>query len=126
MSDLSVPQGPEGRAPNVSPARTFLPRDAGWRIALYAVFVKKTALATLSSAAKGEARGRAGESIREDEMSAGGAAPNLYLTVRPRLARNDSNVRPIRCPLRDGTIDSAVPPAGLYRLLKTYPAFRTG
>jgi hypothetical protein len=133
MSDLSVPQGPEGRAPNVSPARTFLPRDAGWRIALYAVFrkenrtrdplqrsqggskgtflprdagwrialyavfVKKTALATLSSAAKGEARGRAGESIREDEMSAGGAALNLYLTVRPRLARNDSNVRPIRC-----------------------------
>ncbi len=40
--------------------------------------------------------GRAGESIREDEMSAGGAAPNLYLTVRPRLARNDSNVRPNR------------------------------
>jgi hypothetical protein len=81
MCDLSVPQGPEGRPLNVSPARTFLPRGAGWRIALYAVFVKKTAVATLSSAAKGEARGRAGESMREDEMSAGGAAPNLYLTV---------------------------------------------
>jgi hypothetical protein len=44
----------------------------------------------------GEARGRAGNQFREDEMSAGDAAPNLYLTVRPRLARNDSNVRPIR------------------------------
>ena len=68
---------------------TFLPRGAGWRIALCAVFVKKTALATLSSAAKGEARGRAGESIREDEMSAEGAAPNLYLIVCPRLIWND-------------------------------------
>ena len=41
MCDLSVPQGPEGRPPNVSPARTLLPRGAGWRIALYAVFRKE-------------------------------------------------------------------------------------
>ena len=38
---LRLGRGPEGRSPNVSPARTLLPRGAGWRIALYAVFRKE-------------------------------------------------------------------------------------
>jgi hypothetical protein len=40
MCDLAVLQGPAGRPPNVSPARTLLPHVV-WRIALYAVFRKE-------------------------------------------------------------------------------------
>ena len=83
-------QGPEGRPPNVSPARTLLPRGAGWRIALYAVFRKENRTRDpLQRSQGGEARGRAGNQFREDEMSAGGAAPNLYSIVCPRLIWND-------------------------------------
>ena len=38
---IRCPQARRSRTPNVSPARTLLPRGAGWRIALLAVFRKE-------------------------------------------------------------------------------------
>jgi hypothetical protein len=52
-----------------------------------------TALATLSSAANGGSKGKGWGTIREDEMSAGGAAPNPYLTVTPAFNMERFNAR---------------------------------
>ena len=57
---------PGGPSAKLSPARTLLSRGAGWRIALYAVF-RKTALATLSSAAKGGSKGQGWDPFEGDQ-----------------------------------------------------------
>ena len=66
-----------GRKPNVSPVRTLLPRGAGWRIALYAVFRKENRTRDPLQRSQGGKQG-AGLGIRgnpgHDEFAAVGAA----------------------------------------------------
>src|SRR6202521_1636533 len=74
MRDLSVPQGPEGRPPNVSPAQTLLPRGAGWRIALYAVFRKENRTRGPLQRGQGGKQG-AGLGDRYKTLRSAGGAP---------------------------------------------------
>jgi len=118
-------QARRGRKPNVSPVRTLLPRSAGWRIALYAVFRK---VIHRRCRPAGDETGQFWPGRRCNRspgapsfaLFAKGGIPRISIPavayptlckkrtqrmghpafdmecVCPRLPRNNSNVRPIR------------------------------
>jgi hypothetical protein len=92
--------------------RTLLPRGAGWRIALYAVFRKENRTRDPLQRSQGGSKGQGWEINPEDDPSAGGAALNAYescarlgMERSPPWASNDWNMRPIRFSRPGGPVD---------------------
>jgi hypothetical protein len=67
-------QARRGRKLNVSPVRTLLPRGAGWRIALYAVFRKENRTRDPLQRSQGGSKGQGWVSGNPTSRSARGAA----------------------------------------------------